>query len=195
MSARRIILSLLAAPGLALAPLPAQAATITTTDAAHDVVSANFESDDPNQPEPTRDEGDALSMRVTHGTGAVRIRLQAAELPRDSSQATAHIFAFRTNAGRRAELSIYVDGSRWQGQRTWTVNGRERTCRGLRSHIGYREKTVDVVVPRRCLTNPRWVRVGGGIAIQSDSLLYADDVTRSGTVGHELTLGPRIRRG
>ncbi len=193
MSPRRLFLGMLTAAALAAAPLPAHAASITTSDAARDVVS---QADDqgPTQPEPLRAEGDVLSMRVTHGNRAVRIRLQAAQLTRDPQQTMAHVFALRTNEGRRADLSIYVDGSRWQGQRWWTVDGRERSCRDVRTHIDYQAETVTATVPRRCLSNPRWVRVGGGIGVDSDSRLYADDVSRAGTIGHELVLGPRLRR-
>ncbi len=193
MSSPRVLLGLLTTAALALAPLPAQAASVTTRDAARDVVSQAGDQG-PTRPEPLRAEGDVLSMRVTHGTRAVRIRLQTSQLTRDPQQTTAHVFALKTNEGRRADLSIYVDGSRWQGQRWFTLNGRDRSCRGLRTHIDYRAGMVTAVVPRRCLSNPRWVRVGGGIGVDSDSRLYADDVSRDGTIGHELALGPRVRR-
>jgi len=195
MSSRRLVLGLLTASALALAPLPAHAASVTTNDATRDVVAANFDDASQNRPEPTREEGDTLSMRITHGTGAVRIRLEAAKLTRDPGQTATHVFALRTNEGTRADLSIYVDGSRWQGQRMLLVNDKMRTCRGLRTHIDYRAGTVQVKIPRRCLSNPRWVRVGAGIATDSDSQLYVDDVSRRGKVGHELALGPRVRRG
>ena len=193
MSSPRLLLGLLTTAALALAPLPAHAASVTTKDAARDVVS-QVDDQGPTQAEPQRAEGDVLSMRVTHGTRAVRIRLLAAQLTRDPQQTTAYVFAIKTNEGRRADLSVYVDGSTWQGQRSLTVNGRDRSCRGLRTHIDYRAAKVTATVPRWCLSNPRWVRVGGGIGVDAGSRLYADDVSRAGTIGHELELGPRVRR-
>ncbi len=195
MSSRRLVPSLLLASAVALAPLPAHADAVTTRDADHDVAAVDLDGDRPqSRPQPGRAEGDIVWMRVNHGAGAVRIRLRTAQLTRDSGQTTVPVFALRTNEGRRAELSLFVDAGRWQGQRVWTVNDRRRTCRGLSSHIDYRAGTVEVKVPRRCLSNPRWVRVGGGIGIFSDSQLYADDANQAGRVSNDLPLGPRVGR-
>jgi hypothetical protein len=203
MSPRRLVLRLVVAPaatlavavGLVGAPLPAHAAGHTTRDAAHDVLSQELDEDLPNRPEPSRTEGDALSMAVVNGPRLVRIRLHLAKLTRASSGSTVHVFAFRTNEGRRADLSVYVQGKRWQGKRMWSVNGRDRTCRGLRSRIDYDTATVRVAVPRRCLSNPRWVRVGGGTGILAGDRLYADDVSAAGRIGDDVVLGPRVPRG
>lgn len=198
MSPRRLVPGLvwgLATTVLVLTPLPAFAETHTVKDATHDVVSQAIDGDVPDHPEPTRAEGDALAMRVKHGKKAVRITLQMAQLTRDATSSTAHVFGIRTNEGRRAELDLFVNGKRWQGQRMWTVNGKDRRCRGLNTRIDYSAGTVRVVVPRRCLSNPRWVEVGGGIGILNADRLYADDVSLAGKVGDDLAYGPRLRRG
>ncbi len=198
MSPRRLAPGLiwgLATTVLVLTPLPAFAETHNVKDAPRDVVSQGIDEDVPDHPEPTRDEGDALAMRVKHGKKAVRITLQTAQLTRDATSSTVHVFGIRTNEGRRAELDLFVSGSRWQGQRMWTVNGKDRTCRGLNTRIGYSTGTVRVVVPRRCLSNPRWVPVGAGTGILTADRLYADDVSQAGRVGDDLAYGPRLRRG
>ncbi len=195
MSARRIVLALTAAAAVGLAPLPAYADTFTTRDAARDVLSQGIDDDIPTKPEPNRIEGDALAMRVTHGPQRVRITLRTAQLTRDPATSAVHVFGLRTNEARRAELTIYVHGKHWQGERTWRVNGRERTCHGLRSRIDYEADTVRVVVPRRCLSNPRWVRAGGGSGVLTGDRLYADDVSLDGRIGDDVAFGPRIRRG
>lgn len=193
------LLPVLAAPALALAltlvATPAGAQTHVVRDAARDVVSQDVDADaHPTRPEPTRDEGDALSMTATHGAKAVRIKVRLARLTPRSAEAVVHVFDLRTDKGR-AELTVYVDGRRTQGERMWSVRGRDRTCAGLRSRVDYGAETVRVVIPRRCLSNPRWVRVGAGTGMFQDELLYADDVSVDGRVGDGLALGPRIRRG
>jgi len=193
MSVRTLTLSL-AASALVLVPLPAHAQSVTTHDAAHDVMSQGLYDDVAENPEPQRVEGDALAMRVKHGPHDVRVTLRSAKLTRTRKLDAVHVFTFRTDEGRHAELSVYVTKMHWQGQQMWSVNDRTRTCHGLRSHIDYGRATVRVVVPRRCLSNPRWVRAGGGSGFLQGSKLYADDVNLNGKVGDEPTFGPRVLR-
>lgn len=195
MSLRKLAIAATAASTLVLAPLPAYAETVTTDDAAHDVVSQGLSDDEATDPEPYRVEGDALSMKVLHGPHNVRVNLHSATLTRTKDLDAVHVLSFRTNQGRRAELSLYVTQGDWQGQRSWTVNDKTRACRGLHTYISYGTGTVRVVVPRRCLSYPSWVRVGGGVGSREGSKLYADDVSLDGRVGHEPRLGPRVHRG
>jgi hypothetical protein len=195
MSSPRLALALAATTALVLAPLPAFADVHTVKDATHDVVSQGIDDDVLTHPEPAREEGDALAVRVKHGKQVVRMNLQTAQLTRDAKSTVVHSFDLRTNEGRRAELLVYVSGRRWQGKQMWSVNGRDRTCRGLRTHIDYSAGTVLAVVPRHCLSDPRWVRVGAGSGMLTGDRLYADDVSLAGRVEHDLAYGPRIRRG
>lgn len=195
-----LTLGLATTAAVVLAPLPAIAATHTVTDAAHDVVSQSIDNqsidnDVPSRPEPTRNQGDALALRVTHGKKVVRIILRSAQLTRDAKAIDVHAFGIRTNERRRAELDLLVGAEQWQGEQRWTINDRDRKCRGLRTHIDYRAGTVRVVVPRRCLSNPRWVQVGGGNGVLVGDRVYVDDVSLAGKVGHDIAYGPRIRRG
>lgn len=180
---------------MALVPLPAFAQSITIQDAARDVVSQGLSENEATDPEPERAEGDALSMKVLHGPRNVRINLTSATLTRTKDLSAAHIFAVHTNEGVRADLAVYVTPGDWQGDSSWTVNGEPRRCRGLHTYISYRTGTVRAVIPRRCLSNPAWVRVGGGSGFLEGSKVYADDVTLDGSVGHDLKLGQRVRRG
>lgn len=120
MSGRRLLLAFAALPALALVPLagPASAETLTVVDAGHDVVSLSTTGEGSLRPETSRREGDALRMRVTHGTRNVRVLLRLSKLSRSTRTQTVHTVAFRTNEGRRVELSLYVHGRRWQGQRS-----------------------------------------------------------------------------
>lgn len=198
MSGPRFLLTLAASSALVMVPLsgPALADSVTTRDAAHDVVSQSGEDDTgPTRPEPDREEGDALAMRVTHGKKNVRVVMRSAKLTRPSKDPAVHLFSFRTSRGKTADLGLYVHRKRRQGERTWSYAGRDRACRGLRTTIDYRNATVRAVVPRRCLSNPRWVQVGAGVGTLTADRVYADDVNRSGGIEDDLAYGPRVRRG
>lgn len=199
MPVRSLALAATALPALVsalvLAPLPAFADTVTTQDAAQDVVTQGISDDEATDPAPDRVEGDALSMRVLHGPRNVRINLHSAKLTRSKDLTAVHAFAFRTNAGRYAELTVYVTDGDWQGQDTWTVDGTDRTCRGLHTYVSYASGTVRLVVPRTCLSNPAWVRVGGGSGFLEGDRLYADDVHLDGSIEDRPQLGQRVRRG
>ncbi|GAB2865470.1 hypothetical protein [Nocardioides pacificus] len=182
--------------GLALAAAPASADSHVVRDAARDVRSQGIDDDVIRRPEPTRTEGDVRSLRVTHGPRNVRLTLRLARLTRVPAAGVVHVFALRTDEGRRADLGIYVAKRDWQGERMWSVEDRDRACRGLRTRVDYRADTVRAVVPRRCLSNPAWIRVGGGHGMLDGERLYADDVSRKGRVGEDVVVeGPRIRRG
>jgi len=73
MSSHRLVVSLAVATVLVLAPSSAHADSSTTRDASRDVLSQGLEDDVPTRPEPSRAEGDALTMRVTHGPKRLRI--------------------------------------------------------------------------------------------------------------------------
>lgn len=197
MSLRHLTAVIAAASGLALIPLPAHAATITTHDAARDVMSQGLTDDVAEDPAPQRVEGDVLALRVKHGRHNVRATLRLAQLTRDPKSDLAHVFSFRTNEDRRANLTLYVAKRNWQGRQMWSVGNRKPMCRGLRTHIDYRHATVTAVVPRSCLSNPRWVEVGGGNGfLVGGDRLYADDANLDAKVGDdEPTYGPRVRRG
>jgi hypothetical protein len=55
-------------------------------------------------------------------------------------------------------------------------------CAGLRHTIDYRTHTVRISVPRTCLGNPTWVRVGADTATWSEAreAYHSDDALRRG---------------
>ncbi len=179
----------------ALSAAPASAQTKTLHDAAHDVLSQPADSSGvPRDPAPRRREGDALSLRVTHGPHRLRLVLHFARLTKTEGPA-AQVLAVRTNTGKRAELVLFTTKASGSVQRSWQVNGHERSCPGLRSRVEYRKAIVRAAIPRRCLGNPSWVRAGGGNGTLARGRLFADDVTLDSKVRHEVALGPRVRRG
>ena len=196
MSGRRLLLSVSSLSALALLASvgPAAAESTTTRDAGRDVVSVSSNGEGPQRVVTSRREGDARRMRVTHGAETVRVAVRLARLSRPNGADAFHALAFRTDRGR-ADLSIYVHGENWQGDRSWDTPGRDQACDGLRTRIDYRRDSVVAVVPRACLKDPRWVRVGFGTAVYRADRFYADDVNLDGRITDDLAYGPRVRRG
>ncbi len=200
MSLRKLITVAVAAPALALIPVVANAQIVTTHDAAHDVMSMGAEDDNINRPEPLRSEGDVLKMRVNHRSHVIRVTLFEKRLTRvHDGSAAFHVFALRTNKGKRADLSLIAFKGRLQGMSELFVQNREAKCRGVRTYIDYANDSVQVSIPRRCLSNPRWVQVGAGTGYITDqgedSRIYADDANLDAQIRDEITFGPRVRRG
>ncbi|MGA8209735.1 MAG: hypothetical protein WB441_05530 [Nocardioidaceae bacterium] len=189
------VLALGGAPAGAAVPDQDTVSGFTVLDARHDVVRGSTESSRvPARPAPRRRQGDVVALTATHGGDRVRVTMRYAELDRLPGALTVHTFAFRTDAGRFAELGLLAHDGNWAGEPVWTVRGREsEPCAGLRTAIDYRRNTVRVVVPRDCLSDPRWVRVGGGGGSLVGSTLFADDALRAGSIGHDLRLGPRLQ--
>ena len=198
MTLRKLIILAVAAPALALIPVAANAASVTTHDAAHDVVSGGQEDDTINVPEPLRREGDVLSLRVNHRANVVRVTMFEDQLTRVRKGDMAfHVFALRTNEGKRADVSLLTQKGKWQGKADF-FSGRNSKCRGLRSNVDYAKNSVQVTIPRRCLSNPRWVQVGGGTGVLTEGeagRIYADDANLDAKVEDDIAFGPRVRRG
>lgn len=200
MSLRKLITAAVVAPALALIPVAANAAIVTTHDAEHDVMSMGAEDDDITTPEPLRAEGDVLKMRVNHRANVVRVTLFEKKITRaHDGSAAFHLFALRTNEGKRAELSLIAFKGRLQGLSDFAVRGKQTKCRGVRTYIDYANDNVQVSIPRRCLSNPRWVQVGAGTGSISDegedSRIYADDANLDAQIRDDIAFGPRVRRG
>ncbi len=195
-SIRLLVAAIATAACLATVSAPAEAQTRHVRDARGDVVSVGEESEPANVAEPDRSDGDVLSLRVSHRRHTVRLVMRAAGLtPVGGDDLTMHSFAFRTDEGRRANLDLVVTAGRPQGDRELRLGGRSRPCRGLDTRVSYAEDLVEVTVPRRCLSSPRWVRVGAGTAVVQGDRLYGDDASRRGSVVDDLTLGRRVLRG
>jgi hypothetical protein len=175
----------------ALTAAPASAQTVTTHDAAHDVLSQNALSQGPpTRPAPHHRNGDALWLRVVHGPHRIRLTLHFARLTRPHRPAV-EVLALATNAGKRAELDLVTLRRGGSIHRTWQVNGHDRRCPGLRSSVKYHQATVRAVIPRSCLGDPRWVRAGGGDGTLGGHRLFADDVSLNSRVHNNVALGAR----
>jgi hypothetical protein len=181
----------------------AHAQRVGHRDARGDVVKATYDENtqaETIEPAPRQTAGDITGIVVRHAPRRVFVTVRFREL-RAMHPMQIHVIQLKTNESLRRELSIIATPQRPQGHADFTrPNGDTVRCRYLRRQVDYAENVLRVSIPRRCLSHPRWVRVGMGhlrIPKTADGsmVIYADEAYRSGTVGDRLTLGPRVRRG
>lgn len=182
------------ATALVLVPGSSQAEVKAHTDATGDVF-VSPESDGAGEnftPAPDRVEGDVTGVRVAHRANKVKLTLRYRELSR-TGFANIHSFRIRTEKVVR-DVTVFGITGHWRGEAEMsTARGRTVSC-ALSHTIDYATNRVTVLVPRSCLSNPRWVRVGAaGIGIDDDGNTYADDARSTG-LHDSFVLGPRVRR-
>lgn len=188
-----LVLSVLAGMTLAL-PAPAGAESMRHRDARHDVVRVALDgpSDAAAEPAPRNVNTDILRVQVNHRRDRVTSTLTLRKLPTKRWVAAWEI---RTDTPQLFQLDLF----RYRGLRDFTLrrnNGQEVTCPGLDKRIDPENRTIRVSVPRTCLGDPHFVRVGAGIGIDSRKFNFADDSLRDHGVNDNHTkLGPKLHRG
>ncbi|MDP3891552.1 hypothetical protein [Nocardioides sp.] len=76
-----------------------------------------------------------------------------------------------------------------------TRNGKLIDCAGMRHKRSAKRNTITLSVPRSCLGNPRWVKLGGGVYWLKGNKSFVDESHRTSIQeGKDLAVGPRIRR-
>lgn len=185
----------LAATGLAAAVLvglasPALAETDVHTDARNDVALIGPGGGLGNEPQPERTDPDIRSIKVVHGASSVVVRIKVADL----DPAVGHLVAGRI---RTAEGDAAFG---WGAKPGRPVRGGVFTADGKRCRAATAPKidpdssVVRVTVPRSCLGDPEWVRVGAGLASYTrldGGDLYVDDA-QSEVARPEFALGARL---
>lgn len=192
----RLPLAVLAAAALACGTVTtASAASVVHHDAVQDVRSMPADSmSNATTAAPTQAESDVRTTRTTHGARNLRMVMSFRELTRTGDW-TLHVFEIVTNEGVRREVDVEAGPGAWIGRTHFTdARGRSHKCAVTR-FIDYDNNRVTVTVPRSCLSQPRWVRVGMGEARVDNKIAYADDASANSRVGDDLVLGPRVRRG
>jgi len=176
-----------------LVPTQAYAANTSHVDATGDVVAFTPESDfEDAVPAPERRNGDIRGFYYTHGKRAVIVTIRFVELSKADGLGT--VVRLNTDRGRRD--IVHVAGLRPM------MSSPHRSVRcNIRTSVSYANDRVQLVVPRRCLGNPRWVRAGAGVftglETSEDEPLFVDEAYRNGNVtqSNDLRLGGRVLRG
>lgn len=191
---------------VALVPGLAHADLRTYSDPAGDV-QYYVNSDPTNVPPPvaapTRTNGDITVVRVTNGTSAVRVVAYFRALPR-AGQFHGHVFRFVTGTFER-KLQIAAGPESplgWTGKTDmFTTSGRRVSC-GTTHLLDYAHRRLILNVPRSCLNNPAFIKVGVATVMLAGDKTYFDDGFRTGgDIGVfspkpaiRPTLGPTVAR-
>lgn len=182
------------AAAVMLMPSAADAASLLRTDPVGDVQSflLSDPSDNPTPtPEPTRTIGDVYKSRITHTDTTVRVEVYYQALPK-AGLYNDHEFRFKTSKLER-DLSIQAGQGDWAGDASmYYASGSDYTCKGLKFLIDYPNKRVIVNVPRACLGNPSFVKVGFGFASLTKDKIYFDDGQMEAGNEDALVLSPGV---
>jgi len=180
--------------------LPAQAFADSTIhrDATKDMISFNFEDEEAEEepapvPAPERADGDIRGVSATHAVRKVLVTVRYVEWTRNPDL-SAPIFRFRTNENQLRDVQVFP-GTRTRPSMAFMINGRgqEVRCR-MTTSVQIVANKVTLGVPRKCLSQPRWVQVGAGIISLEEPYVYQDDAYLNGRVRNGLALGPRLFR-
>ncbi|WP_203336489.1 hypothetical protein [Nocardioides limicola] len=171
----------------------ANAAEHTVRDARGDVVAVNPETDEQTPSDVAN--GDIVRARFIHGQRAFVLRAKFRSLDRKGSVVRGDFIRITTNDRVRRNVEVWAAPANWDGTAHFKrPNGDVVMCQ-ISHRINYGKNTLTVRVPRTCLQNPRWIRVGFGSVWGDGSTLFMDDAQRNGTIKGKLALSPRIRRG
>jgi hypothetical protein len=179
--------------------VPAQAFADSTIhkDATKDMISFNFDDEEEEEPAPTpapeRSDGDIRGVSVTHAARKVLITVRYVEWTRNPDL-SAPMFRLRTNEHKERTVQVFP-GTRTRASRAFmtTAYGDDVRCR-MTTSVQIVANKVTLGIPRKCLSRPRWVRVGTGIVAFRDPLVFVDDAYLTGRINDQLTLGPRLSR-
>jgi hypothetical protein len=190
----RAIITVAVAAVVPLLPAAAYADRYTHADPAGDVASTVGQSDT-YTPAPERVEGDVISSTVKHGARTVVMTLVYRDLS-DSAEVDGHVYFVHTSKMNRV-VRLYANSTNPGGKAVLTkANGKKVSCH-VRRHIDYNLNTAKVIVPRSCLGQPRWVKVGMGSVMFSaagaSGPVWIDDALSTGTNGRAV-YGPKVFR-
>lgn len=176
-----------------LVPSSASARSYTIPDPAHDVIGF-FEGGGGPEAAPTRAEGDVLASGVAHRPRRVIVAMRYAAMTQTTMEA-AHTFLLTTNEGKVRRVTVMVSPGHWGGT-TYFNNGHGDVVRcKLTTTLSYAQRRATVSIPRRCLSSPRWVRVGMQSMTMEQGIFYLDDGQSGAPLSGHPVFGPRVRRG
>jgi hypothetical protein len=167
------------------------ASRVVLRDGAGDVWIANSD-----QEKPTRavfPAADVTRALVRHAPFAVRIRMRFVDLRRIGTQH--YVVQIGTPRSVYFAQVVSSPGAR-RGTQRFDGN-RPSGCRGMTHSIRYGGNVVSMRIPRRCLDQPRWVRVGLENTLTLNrgkrAITYRDNPHNHGAFSDEVTR--RLYRG
>ncbi|MDP3891451.1 hypothetical protein [Nocardioides sp.] len=180
-----------------LAPTAAHAGKSVHRDAVGDVVAMTFDFESGSEevtPAPQQTRGDITRSVVQHRAKRVTFKVSMRALPRKF--AMSGLFT-RVKTDKR---SYSVDVVRMPGfgkdAILSTRRGKVVECDGLTHERNDKKRFIAFSVPRECLGNPRWVRLGAGVFHMSNGeKTFLDESHRDGMKNsNSIAVGPKVRR-
>ena len=185
----RLLAGVLAA-ALCLGTAPAFAAKEVIKDTRHDVVLIDASADPNAAPTPAPDQAasDITRTVIAHRAHRLVARVHWRG-PVQAKQFTILIIA--------TPATEYM-GQFGIGGRHFIMADAPVKCRGVQNSFDSAKSLASISIPRRCLGNPRWVRVRVGTFGRGSTRdeIYLDDARHQGIKpGLVLANGPRLRKG
>ncbi|MCW2852601.1 MAG: hypothetical protein JWM84_2265 [Nocardioides sp.] len=179
--------------------LPARAQgehRVVHRDARRDAIRFDTESEK-QTPAPRNRTADVTTTVVDHQTDRLVLHTRVRQLSRSGYRLM--IGEILTSDGRRLDLIVDYSKRPIDGRISLTrsASGAEVACPDATWAIKRSAKRVTATIPRSCLGEPTWVRVGLGMVAAPRNLRTSlgDDARLSGRVNDEhLKLGPRQPR-
>jgi hypothetical protein len=164
------------AAGVLLATMgTTDAQTVRAPDVRGDVAQVDIVSDAVTQV-PHQVDGDITGSRFSYGREVVAV-VHFADLRRTGTNRK-DVLQIRTDEGLRRDVDLDAEPGDWAGVTTMTgARGARVTCPGIEHRIDYTTNTVTVRVPVRCLSTPRWVRLGFAAAVLRTSDVAPASIT------------------
>ena len=175
-----------------LLPATAHADKAVHRDAVGDVVSVD-ESEEIT-PAPDQKRGDVTRTVANHRAQRVTFKVKMRELPRRASM---HGVSTRIVTKQRSySLDILRVPGLGKDPVLSTRRGKVIECDGLTDTRNDKRRTVSFSVPRSCLGNPRWVRLGSRVFHMSNGTkAFLDESHRDGLDRpRNIAVGPKVRR-
>jgi hypothetical protein len=185
-SALRALTVAVCAAGLAVAGAPAaQARTLFHADPTGDVRSARLDVDVPTlEPAPRHHDGDIAKVRLSNGP-VIGLRARFDDLKRPTGRRF-DILRVVTNEHVVRTITV-VSGSGGTHVTVERADYSDVACHGVAHSADLDANVVVIHVPRHCLSDPRWVRIGyiAATVTRDDQLLFIDDALRDHTASFE----------
>jgi hypothetical protein len=99
-----------------------------------------------------------------------------------------------TNEGVHRFLELSAGPGDWAGSTTLYRGSEGRVRCAVRHSMDYRRNVVVVSFPRRCVSNPRWVKFGVvDWTFEDDGFFYVDDALDDGPAFEDIAFGQSRR--
>ena len=169
---------------------PSAALSETGRDAPRDVVSRSLTTDaPPKKPEPARRLGDIVANTASFGTDLVvttKFRNLAA-----TGQQQYSWFILTSEEEFNWTAHLLVAPGKDKGEFTLLDPIAFQPDCG-KAVLNRPQRKVTLTIPRSCLRNPEWVKVGNGVFFYTATREYVDDARREGVGRNHWKYGPKL---